>query len=199
MKTRFMLLAMVTILLSGCGYTLQGGGSVLPPDVRRIYIPLVENNSAEAGLTTMVTEALRDRFDRYGVVTVVDDIGDADAILKARILKVKRETSAVTSKTDSTLRYDATMTIAAELRRVSGPVLWRNANLAVTRSYGAAAGGIVTTSSEFFGSALDTQDLNALEQGGTREVARGAETEALNFLADKAAQSIYDSAVAPDF
>lgn len=193
-----LLLGVLVSVIAGCGYTFQGTGSVLPPDVKRIYIPMAENNSTEAGLSTILTEALRDRFERYGVVEVVDDIGSADAVLRTRITKVRRATGTVTS-TDTALQEDLTMTMAADLRRVTGPVLWRNMSLSVTRTFGSASGGVVTTSADFTSGTLGATDLAALEGGGTREVARGQESEALGNLADKAAQIIYDSAVAPDF
>lgn len=190
---------LLLLVSTGCGYTFQGSGSVLPPDVKRIYIPRVENNSAEFQLTSLVTESLRDRFERFGVVAVVDELGDADAVLRARILKIKRNTATSTSKTDTALQVDTTMTFAAELRRVSGPVLWRNTNLAVTKSFGSASAAVVTTSPQFAGGTLSPSDLASLEATGTREVARGQESEAFNQIADEAARIVYDAAVAPDF
>jgi outer membrane lipopolysaccharide assembly protein LptE/RlpB len=205
MKTGFQIFSYLTLTvflflgLSGCGYTFQGSGSVLPPDVKRIYIPLVDNNTTESGLSTLLTEAFRDRFERYGVVEVVDEMGGADAVLRARILKVKRDTGAVTSQTDTALRVDTTMTVAVELRRVTGPLLWRNSNLSVMRQYAASAAGVVTGSAAFAGGNLGVADLNSLSTTGSREVARGQEDEAFAYLTERAAQLVYDSAVAPDF
>jgi len=196
---RIGIIGLIALCLMGCGYAFQGTGSVLPPDVKRVYIPVAENTSTEGGLSTILTEALRDRFERYGVVEVVDDISGADAVLRSRVIKVKRSTGAVTSRTDTTIQQDLTLNMAVELRRVTGPVLWRNMNLSVTRSFGTASGAIVTSSADFAAGSLSASDLAALESGGTREVARGQESEALNSLAEKAAQIIYDSAVAPDF
>jgi len=189
----------IAMALSSCGYTFQGSGSILPPDVKRVYIPLVENNSTESGLTTLFTEALRDRFERYGVVTVVDDISEADAILKARIIKVRRETGAVSGTTDSAIQLDTTMQLAAELRRVTGAVLWKNSGFEVTKSYGTVNDTVVTSSADFASSGLGLADFATLGQNGTREVQRGQERNVLAKLADDAAGKIYDSSVAPDF
>lgn len=193
---RSVVLTSLCALLSSCGYTFQGSGSILPPDVKRISIPLVENNSTEPGLATVVTEALRDRFERFGVLVVVDELGDADAVLKATILSVKRDTHSVTSRTDTALQFNTSLSISGELRRVTGPILWRNPRLVVTKPFGATSGVVVTSSSDFAGGSLGSSDLGALDN---REVSRGQEQEAFAALADDAAKKIYDEAVTPDF
>lgn len=182
--------------LVGCGYTFHGGGSVLPPDVKRVVIPLVENNSTEPGLSTIVTEALREQFERFGVLIVVDSYGEADAVLDARIMEVARKTRAVTSGTDLALQYDTTLLLAAELRRVTGPVLWRNPRVAVSKAFGTTSDAVVTSSVDFAASGLSGDDLATL---GDREVGRGQEREALLELAAEAARLVYYEAVAPDF
>jgi outer membrane lipopolysaccharide assembly protein LptE/RlpB len=190
------LILLSCLALSACGYTFQGGGSVLPPDIKVIAIPMVQNASTESSLTTTVTEALRDRFERYGVVTVVEDLGEADAILKARIVKVTRNQRTSTSRTDTELQLDTVLTLAAELRRVTGPVLWRDNNISVSKAFGTTSDVVVTTSPDFASGTLGAADLGALN---SREVSRGQEQDALRTLADEAARQIYDSAVAPDF
>lgn len=186
----------IGIGLSGCGYAFQGSGSILPADVKNVYIPRVENNSTESSLTSTLTEALRDRFERFGVVTVVEDINEADAVLKSRIIKISKSTRTVTSNTDATQQYDTTMTVGAELRRTTGAVLWRNPHFTVTKDFGTSSDIVVSSSADFAGGSLGASDLGGLD---TREIARGQEQEALNDLAEQVAKKIYDEAVAPDF
>lgn len=192
----FALVLLVPILTSGCGYTFQGSGSVLPADVRRIYIPPAQNNTAEPGLSNIITEALRDRFERYGVVYVVDNQIEADAILEARIEQLDRETRTSTSTTDTDFQLDSVLTLGAELRRKSGPLLWANPALRVSRGFGAAGSAVVTSSADFSSGTLSSGSLGSLS---TREVSRGQEREVLEQLAEEAARQIYDEAVAPDF
>ncbi|MFM1846881.1 MAG: Lipopolysaccharide-assembly, partial [Pseudomonadota bacterium] len=176
--------------------TFSGGGSVLPPDVKKVAIPLVENSSTETGLTTIVTEALRDQFERYGVLSVVEETIDADAILNARILKVRRSTSTVSARDDGGLQQDTSMVLAAELQRLDGSVLWRNKRIVVTKVSATSSDTVVTSSVDFAGGSLGANDLKGL---GGREVTRGQEQEALNNLAEQAARIVYDQAVMPDF
>ncbi|MCB0335083.1 MAG: hypothetical protein KDD62_02220 [Bdellovibrionales bacterium] len=180
----------------GCGYTFQGGGSVLPEDVKNVYIPLVQNNTSELGLSQLVTEALRDRFERYGVLFVVDDLQDADAVLNAKILNLRRETRTSTATTDTALQFDSELTITADLVRVTGQTLWRGGRIASSKTFGTSSSVVVTSSVDFLGSSLNTNDLNQLD---TRELSRGQEQEILEDLAENVAQKVYNQAVLPDF
>ena len=193
---RILTLSVLISSLFACGYALQGSGSVLPPDVQRIQIPLVENNSIETALTPLVTEALRDQFERFGVVTIVEDITDADAVLNARILSVSRKSRTVTSGTDTVQQYDTSFVMFAELRRTTGQILWANPAMTISRAVGTSRDLVVSSSADFAGGTLSSSDLGSLD---TREIARGQEQNVLEEIARLAARRIYDDAVAPDF
>jgi len=181
--------------LFACGYTFQGAGSVLPPDVKNIYIPIVENQTVESGLTIIVTEALRDRFERYGVLTVVDSLSEADAILDAKIIALKRQTKNVSSS-DTALEYDLVLYLSGELKRVDGSPLWRGSSVKATKSVGSTSDVVIASSSDFFGGSIDSGDLAQLE---SLDVFRGQEQEALLDLSDDIARKVYENAVLPEF
>ena len=186
----------ITLMGTGCGYTLRGSGTVLPADVKNIYIPRVENGSTELGLADVVTDALRDEFDSYGTVSVVEKQGEADAILKVRIIDVKNTTSTVNAATNTSLQMDTTMLLGGELRRTTGQILWRENTLKVTKEYAANQSVVVTTSPDFASGSISASDLASLS---SRDISRGQEAQALNDLANNAARMIYDKSVAPDF
>jgi len=195
-KSALFLFLVVSIFSSGCGYTFRGSESALPPDVKKIFIPQVENNSTKLGLSTIVTEAIRDEFDSYGTVSVVDSQNEADAVLKVRILSVRENTGATRSASNTALQMQTTMTLAGELRRITGPVLWRESAIQATQTFGADSSVVVTSSLDFAGGPSAAGDLAGLS---SREISRGQETNALNTLAANAARQLYDKAVAPDF
>lgn len=194
--TRLLSLPLVGLLISSCGYTLRGSGSVLPADVKTVYIPRVENGSTELGLADVVTEALREEFDSYGTVSVVEKQGEADAVLKVVITDVKNTTSTVDPTTNTALQMDTTMFLGGELRRTTGQVLWRENNLKVTKGYAANQNVVVTSSADFASGSISASDLASLS---ARDISRGQEAQALNDLASDAARMVYDKAVAPDF
>ena len=189
-------LLFIAVLLNGCGYTFQGGGSILPPDIKRIYVANVENNTTQLGLSQVVGEALQEQFDRYGVITVVAKQSEADAILKVKIADLKRTTRATQSNTDVALAQESALTLTAELQRVTGQVLWRDTAIKVTRGFGTTSGSVVTSSADFAGGSIGAGDLSNLS---TREISRGQEQEVLIRLAEDAALFIYNNAVSPDF
>ena len=79
---------------------------------------------------------------------------------------------------------------------MTGPVLWRNANLSVSKSYGSTSGSVVSSSVDFSGGNINSGDLNNLD---SLQIERGQESEALEQLAEDAARQVYDQAVTPDF
>lgn len=185
-----------SIFLLACGYTFRGSESALPPDVKKIYIPQVENNSTKLGLSKILTDAIRDEFDSYGTVSVVDSQNEADAVLKVRILSVLENTGSTRSGSNTALQMQTTIALAGELRRITGPVLWRDGAIRATQTFGADSSVVVTSSLDFAGGPSGAGDLAGLS---SREVSRGQEADALNALAADAARQLYDKAVAPDF
>lgn len=191
-----LMVCVVCSVLSACGYTLRGSGSALPPDVKKIYIPQVENGSTKLGLAVVLTESIRDEFDSYGTISVVDNQNQADAVLKVRITDVKETTSAVQASNNTSVQMQVTMLLTAELRRVTGPVLWRDNQIRVSQTFGSDSSTVVTSSVAFAGGSISASDLNNLS---SREVSRGQEASALLALSDQASRMMYDKAVAPDF
>lgn len=196
---RHRLVVAVSLLLlssSGCGYQLQGGGTILPEGVRKIYVSRVVNRSSETTLSQLLTEALRDEFERYGAVDVVDSARQSDAELVVEVTQVRRGTRASTSVTDTALQQDTTVTASGTLKSRDGQVLWQDPALVVTRPFGVSANSVITSSAAFAGGNLGSQDISGLS---TREVSRGQEQQALDDIATQVARRIYTDAVAPDF
>lgn len=197
MRQKYWAVLLILVFCSAsCGYGFRGSESALPPDVTQVYIPLIKNLSSEPGLEITLTEALRDEFERYGVLTVVDKRNQADAILQGSILSVKQETSTTTSNTDTALQLATVLRISAELRRTTGELLWKNEDLSASKVFGAESGVVVTSSAEFASGGLGASDLASLD---SREVSRGQQQQALEDLSEDIAQKIYTVAVLPDF
>lgn len=195
-KVRTGLLLFLLIVVGSCGYTFRGSGSVLPPDVKSIYIPNVQNNSTKIGLGNLLTQALRDEFDSYGVVSVVDTEREADAVLTVEVLDVKESAGSVQSSTNTALQMDTVVMLKGELRKDSGELLWRDAQLKVQQTYSSDSSSVVTSSVAFAGGSIASGDLQGLS---SREVSRGQEGGVLAALVEDASRQIYDKAVAPDF
>jgi hypothetical protein len=182
--------------LVGCGYAFRGSESALPPDVTTVFIPVVRNQSTEAGIDLLLTEALRDEFERYGALRVVDSESQADAILETTIISIKQERGATSSRTDTALQMFTVMNLSSELRRTTGALLWRDNRMQVQQSFGTEGGAVVATSADFASGNIGSTDLASLD---AREVSRSQEQQALEDLSEQVARRIYAGAVLPEF
>lgn len=199
MKHRNYIASVLTLLvigMIGCGYGFEGSRNTLPADVRRIYIPQVENNSAESSFGPVLTDALRDQFEKFGAVQIVDTRGEADAVLEATVVKVKRSTRTTTGATDRALQYDTSVTLASALKRNNGVAIWSNPGMTVSKSFGGTANSVVGSSADFSEGTLTAADLAGLSN---QEVLRSQQGSSLKSVASEAARQIYAAAVVGNF
>lgn len=90
----FMCWATVLVFLVGCGYKL---GTTLPPNMKKIYIPLFKNVTKEANIELGMTDKAIERFLIDGSLDVVEE-EDADVILSVKITDYYREAVRYTGK-----------------------------------------------------------------------------------------------------
>lgn len=196
-KLAFLLLS---LSIFSCGYQFQGSGSILPPDIKTIAIPIAENNTTESNLGERFTESLRSRFERYGVVKIVENEGEADAVLIAKIVDLDSRVSGVTSGTDIETESNLVLTVAVELRKKNGQLLYKNGGLSISDNVAGVKDLVVTSSSDFAQGGLGSDTLGDLgNKAGDREVQRGQEDQTVEAMLEEAARKIYLDAVAADF
>ena len=197
--------AVILLGCVSCGYTLQGSGTILPADIKTVAIPAVENDTTESRVGARMTEELRSRFERYGVVRVVDDSSLSDAVMKVRISKIETKTRNVTASSAGTIPdvavdQDLTMTLSAELRRKNGQLLYKNSNLTVSESFAGITSVVVTGSSSFAQGGIDASTLSSLgQQASSVAVAQGQQSQVLDDLIEEASRKLYLESVAADF
>lgn len=194
--SRLLLILLLSAAASACGYRFQGSGSVLPADVQTVAVLPVGNNTTVTGIARDLEEALRTSFESYGVLRVVEQDERPDAVVKAKILKIDRNVKSVTGPSDVALEYDLVMTIAAELRRKNGQLLYTNPTLSAVETFASTSDVVVTSSSAFAQSGIDSSSLAGLE---SNELSRGAQRAALGDLVEEVARRLYLDAVASDF
>lgn len=187
---------LLLLCASACGYNFQGSGSTLPPDVKTVAIKMTENNTTVPALGVRFTEKLRSRFDRYGVVKIVDFGDEADAVLITKITDLTTSVADVTAKTDIALEQDLIFTISADLRRKNGQILYTNPAITVHQRFGQTSDVVVTSSSAFAQGGIGAGTLSSLN---SREVTRSQQEAVLEDLMDEAARKLYLDAVASEF
>ena len=97
-------------LFSGCIYYSMAGS--IPPHIKSISIPIVENQTVEFGISEAVTDNLVNQFLENNILRL-DKENSADSILKGKIIRVKDAPYTYT-KEESVTEYRLTITIDLE-------------------------------------------------------------------------------------
>jgi hypothetical protein len=115
-------LSLFCLLCTACAYSLKG---TLPPHLKTIAIPLVENRTAESGIAETLTDLLTERFLTEGLLGVTA-LENASSRLDARLLSVTEKVEQFTSEDQVTgmrvtLKVDVTFVDLVESRE-----LWKS-------------------------------------------------------------------------
>ena len=146
-------------LTSGCGYSLAGRGSFLPPHIKTIGVPNFGNNTTVFNLEAQMTQKVRAEFIGRGRYQIVPDSANVDALLTGEVTNVSVEPVSFTGQQLAS-RYLISMYARVELRDVrDNKVLWDNPGLMFRQEYEAQSGQTALDPAAFFG-----QDANALDR-----------------------------------
>lgn len=161
---RLCLCASVAISLSSCGYRVGGTASRLPPGLKVIAVPALENRTNQYRVEQRMTQAVVREFLARTKYRIVSTEESADAVLHGEITSVESSPvvfdttptqNAPSSPTATTATARATtMLVSVHLRvfleeRMTKKVLYKNDNYLFREAY-----EISTNSSSFF----DEQD-----------------------------------------
>jgi hypothetical protein len=153
-------------VVSGCGYSLAGRGSFLPPSIRIIGIPNFVNNTSLFEVEKRITEKVRSEFIGRGRYTIQPDANAVDALLTGEISSIVVAPAAITEDRQAS-RYVITVATKIEFKDVKADkVLWSNPYLQFREDYELSNTASVTDPTAFLG-----QDVNALDRLAT-ELAR---------------------------
>src|SRR5262245_3198342 len=82
------LVASLTVALGsgGCGYSLR---TSLPPGIKSVHVPVLENKTAEPGIEDFITQALTQAVVQSARVRIARNTQDADATLSGSIVEYR--------------------------------------------------------------------------------------------------------------
>lgn len=112
-------LLLAAVSLTGCvGYRL---GSMLPPDIRSVYVPMFVNETTEPLIEDEATRAAIKEFQKDGSLQVAGTPEEADALLKVTLVgyDLSPLTYDITKKTAAN-EYRLTLTAALVMTRAKG-------------------------------------------------------------------------------
>ena len=122
-------LVLALLVHAGCGYSLAGRGSFLPPYIKRIGIPIFTNNTPVFDLDRQLTERVRSEFIGRGKYVITTETTGVDALLTGVITSVTLTPVAFNTSNQAT-RYALTLTVSAEFKDMqASKVLWTNPSM----------------------------------------------------------------------
>ena len=110
----FILLSFLFLVMS-CGFYSMAGS--IPPHIKTIAIPLMDNETAEFGLAEDITDGIIDQFNEEGILGITDEVS-AHSILHGTVKKVN-EGPFTYSKEESVSEYRYKIDIKIEWYDVS--------------------------------------------------------------------------------
>lgn len=129
------LIVVVAAAASNCGYALAGRGSFLPPDIRVVAIPLLENGTKFTRIEQTFTEKIRTEFINRGKYKIVYTTGGADAVLSGAITTFDNIPVGFTDQQLAS-RYAFTVTMRVQFTDSrNSQVLWSNDALTFRGEY----------------------------------------------------------------
>ncbi len=120
----------------GCGYRHVDPRGVFGPDVSRIEIDTLRNDSSEPGFGRMLGDALVEEFARRGVLTPVYGAGGAADLIMSGAVRDVEVIPAAFSSVSLTVEDRLLVTVDVSVLRAStGQEVWRHTNLQVRERF----------------------------------------------------------------
>ena len=88
-KTKTILLCILFLFHTSCVFYSMAGS--IPPHIKSIAVPLMDNETAEFGLAENITDSILAQFNEAGILNVTDE-SSANSILRGTIKKVNEST-----------------------------------------------------------------------------------------------------------
>jgi len=135
------LIAVILFCLFGCGYQIESTKRPLNLQITSIAIPMIKSPSSRLGFEAELTKMIRQQFIDHSDLKIVPE-DEADAVLVAEVIDIKREPISYTVRDGSyevtNARWLKVKMIAKLVDRRTGRVIWR-ATLRERAAYSVAA------------------------------------------------------------
>ena len=120
----YLLTVTIFILISSCGYVIEGSNPVLPNDAKSLSVLPIQNRTFKSGLETDLSEQLKGLLQNNSSVKLLP-AGQADLKLSVTLLKLELPSSGL-SKDQISKGTQAVLKGEAFLEdRITGSTVWR--------------------------------------------------------------------------
>ncbi|HOJ26925.1 MAG TPA: LptE family protein [Candidatus Saccharicenans sp.] len=128
------------ISLAGCGYQLRGRGSVWPPDMKRLCVPVFKNTSGRFELDVKLTRSVINELITRARVSIEPDQNKAQGLLVGEITSFKVQPIAFSSE-GAASRYKITVVTSVVFTDLlTDQILFADDNFTYVDEYEVSAG-----------------------------------------------------------
>jgi outer membrane lipopolysaccharide assembly protein LptE/RlpB len=183
-------LALLALMLSGCGYHFAAEGSGLPPKAKTIYVEKFSNRTRLTGINDQLMRYIKDEIANHKRLELVDSAHQADLVLTGEVTYIESLPAAANAVGEPIL-YSETLSATATLTDAhTHKVIWRTNGITGQDQYAVVPQSVVTTSPEFLQQNLRSQDIARLPDMQLAETQQYFSTEQ---MLDQLAQNLYVS------
>ncbi|MFH2012707.1 MAG: LptE family protein [Pseudomonadota bacterium] len=131
---RFILITVLIISISACGYNFTGKRRTLNENIRTVSIPFFANKTFEPRLENHFTDALIEEFLKRGNLDVSKVDGSDATIIGA--IKSFNEVPVSFDSNDRVLEYRVTVTLNISMKRNdNGLIIWKSSDISGYHEY----------------------------------------------------------------
>jgi len=131
---KYSILGIILLLITSCGYHLEGRPQNFDSSWRTIALPVWENPTSDIRLGEIIAAALRDRFALGGDLKIAPE-DQADLVLEGEILSVNVGGLSYDVYTKTLERRVSIRARARLVERATGRVVWENVNISRFEDY----------------------------------------------------------------
>ena len=134
-RRRRALVALGALLAAACGYHLKGHSSSLPPEIKKVGIPIFINKTDRPDLEQRITARVISEFVTRGRYQISSSEEGVDAILRGEIL-VYLQTPVTLNVQGRATRYEILINARVVLTQVSDDkILWQDDHFVFRQQY----------------------------------------------------------------
>lgn len=128
-----LLLSLIWLSVISCGYRFAGQGG-FPGDTDRLFVTVLENRTQETGVENIVTAALLSELTLRKTDHLAGGIDNADVVLGGVVEEVAIRTISTRNR-DTAGERRVTVTVALQLTKPGGNVVWSTKDLSDNEGY----------------------------------------------------------------
>lgn len=162
-------LAILALMIAGCGYHFAAAGTSLPASAETIYVAPFTNRTLDTGIQDVFARYMKDEIERHARLHVVDDPAAADLRLTGTLSQFDPYPAALNAVGEPTV-YNLNLRASATLfDNRTHKVLWSQRSIGIQAPYAIVPQAVLSTSPQFLTHNFRANDIAQLTDSQTAQ------------------------------